>query len=106
MSVEVSTNKLVDLRLGIRVKILELMHRLEFDNVETVGKDAVGFPFKEMFTFVGSDMGNRREDISTVSCRAFNAVSMIDAALPSFVVDIKVLKVVVEIDRAGTEVAT
>ena len=33
-------------------------------------------------------------------------IPVIDAALPSFVIDIEVLQVVVEVDRAGAEVAT
>ena len=33
MSIEVSTDKFIDLRLGGGVEVLEFMHRLEFDDV-------------------------------------------------------------------------
>lgn len=35
-----------------------------------------------------------------------DAVSVVDAALAGLVINVKVLKVVVEVDRAGTEVST
>ncbi len=46
------------------------------------------------------------ENIGGVSSSAFYAVAMIDASLSSFGVDVKVLQVVVEIDRAGAQVTT
>ena len=46
------------------------------------------------------------EDICAVSRGPLNAVSVVDAALAGLVVDVKVLQVVVEVDRARTEVPT
>lgn len=59
-----------------------------------------------MFTFVSSDMRYSSEDISTMSRSAFNAVSMVNATFSSFVIDIEVLQVIVEVDRAGAEVSS
>lgn len=39
-------------------------------------------------------------------CSPFDTVAMVNAALASFVVDVKVLEVVVKIDRAGTEISS
>jgi len=41
VSVKVTSDELVDLGLGEGVQVLELVHRLELDNVETVGEDSV-----------------------------------------------------------------
>jgi hypothetical protein len=57
-----------------------------------------------MFTLVCSDVGYGREYISTVGGRALDTISMVNATLSSFVIDIKVLEIVVEIDGAGAEV--
>lgn len=46
------------------------------------------------------------EDIGAMRSRAFNAVSVVDPALASFMVDVEVLEVVVEVDAASTEVTT
>lgn len=58
-----------------------------------------------MLRFVRSNMGDCSEYIGGVGGGPFNAVSVINAAFSSFVVDIKILKVVVKIDRASTEVS-
>lgn len=44
------------------------------------------------------------EDIGTMGCTAFNAVSVVYAALSSLVVDVEILKIVVKVDRASAEV--
>lgn len=46
MSIEMSTDEFVDLRLCSSVKVLEFVHRLEFDDVQTVGKHAVRLAFQ------------------------------------------------------------
>ena len=105
MAVEVPADKVVDLRFRCRVQVLELVHRLELDNVETVGQDAVGLALQEMLGLVCSDMRHRREYVSAVRGGAFDAVAVVDAALARLVVDVEVLEVVVEVDAAGAEVA-
>lgn len=59
-----------------------------------------------MFTFVGGDVGDSCEDVCTMGCGTFDAVPVVDTTFSSFMVYIKVLEIVVEIDRAGTEVST
>ena len=46
MPIEVPTDEFVDLRLCRGVEVLEFMHRLEFDDVQTVGKHSVGLAFE------------------------------------------------------------
>ena len=56
MSVEVTSNKLVDLSLGCLMQVLELVHSLELDDVETVRQDAIRFALQQMFRLVGGDV--------------------------------------------------
>lgn len=98
MAVEVSSDELVNLRLGRRVQVLELVHRLELDNVETVREDAVRFALEEMFALVRSDVRDRSEHVRAVRGGALNAVPVVNPALPGFVVHVEVLKIVVEVD--------
>lgn len=58
-----TANKLVDFRLGSLMQVLELVHRLELYDVETVRKDAVRLALQEMLRLVGSDVRDGREDI-------------------------------------------
>ena len=50
-------------------------------------------------------MRDGSKDIGAVGSRAFNAISVVDTTLPRFVIDIEVLKIIVEIDRASAEVS-
>lgn len=59
-----------------------------------------------MLALVGRDMADGGEDIRRMRGASFNAISVVDAALPSFRVYVKVLEVVVEIDGSGAEVST
>jgi hypothetical protein len=55
---------------------------------------------------IGSDVRDRGENICTVSSGSLDAVAVIDASLSCLVIDIKILKVVVEINAPGTKIAT
>lgn len=50
-------------------------------------------------------MRNGCENISAMCCRTFYAVSVIDSSLSGFMVDIKILQIVVKINGTGTEIA-
>lgn len=41
VAVEVTADKVIDLLLGNRVHVLELVHRTELDDIETVGQNTV-----------------------------------------------------------------
>lgn len=41
MSIEVTSNKIIDLCLGRGVQVLEFVHSLEFDDVETIWYNTV-----------------------------------------------------------------
>ena len=43
MAIEVSANEVIDLSFRRGVQILELVHRLELDDVETVRENAIRF---------------------------------------------------------------
>ena len=59
-----------------------------------------------MFGFVGCDVGNCGEDIGGVSSGTFYAVPVIDTASASLRIAIKVLKIIVEVNGASTEIST
>lgn len=50
-------------------------------------------------------MGDGGKDIGAVGSRAFDAISVVDTTLPRFVIDIEVLKIIVEVDGASAEVS-
>ena len=75
VAVKVSAHKVIDLGLRESVQILELVHRLEFDDVESIGKDTVRLALEEMFALVRGDVRHGCKYVCTVRCRAFNAVS-------------------------------
>ena len=58
-----------------------------------------------MFGLVSSDVRDGCKDIAAMGCSTLDAVAVIDAALASLVVDIKVAEVVVKVHGAGTQVA-
>lgn len=100
MPVEVTTDEFVDFGLAGGMEVLEFVHRLELDDVQAVRKNAIGFALEKMLALVGGDMGNGGEYVSAMGRRTFDAVSVVDSAFSRFMVDVKVLQVVVEIDRA------
>ena len=105
MSIEMSPHKLVNLRLGCRMQVLELVHGLELDDIQPIRQYPVGFPLQQMLTLISSDMRYSREHVCTMCCRSFNTVSMVDAAFTGFVVDVEVLEVVVKVNGAGAEIS-
>ena len=104
VTVEMAADEFIDLCLAGGVQILELVDGLKLDDIETIWQDAVRFPFQEMFALVGGDMRDSGEHVRAVRRRAFDAVSVVYPAFSCFVIDVKVLEVVVEIDGAGAEV--
>lgn len=82
------------------------MHCLELDDIEAIGKDTVWFPFEEVLTFIGSYVGDGGEDICAMGCAALDAISVVYTTLPCLVVHIKILEIVIKVDRASTEIAT
>ena len=105
MTVKVAADKIVDLGFCSGVEILELVHRLELDDVEAVWQDAIGLALEQVLGLVRGDVRDSGEDVSTMSGATLDAVAVVDAALASFVVDIKILEIVVKIDAARAEVA-
>ena len=51
-------------------------------------------------------MRDGSEDICTMCSRTFDAISVVDTTLPSFMVNITVLQIVVKVDGASTQVST
>lgn len=67
------------------------MHGLEFYHVKAVREDAVRLPLEKVLGLVCGDMRDGRENVRTMRRGSFNTVAMVDATLPSFVVDIEIL---------------
>lgn len=105
MSVKVTSNKIVDFLLGRGMEVLKFVHCLELDNIQTVGKDTVRLALQQVLRFVCGDVRDSCEDICAMSSGAFHAVAMVDAAFSSFVIHVKVLQVIVEINTARTKIA-
>ena len=59
-----------------------------------------------MFRLIGGDVRHGRKNVRAMHGRTFDAVAVVYASFASFVVDIKVLKIVVKIDIPGTEITT
>ena len=91
VAVKVSPDEVVDLGLGRGVEVLELVHGLELDDIESVGEDAIWFTLEEMLGLVGGDVGDGGKDVGAVGGGALYTVTVVDAALASFVVDVEVL---------------
>lgn len=106
VAIEVTADEVVDLLLGLLMEVLELVHGRKLGDVETVGEDTIGLALEQMLTLVGGDVGNGGEDIAGVGGSTLDAVSVVDTTLSSLGIDIEPLKVVVEIYRAGAQVAT
>lgn len=105
MTVKVASDEVVDFLLGVLVQILKLMHGRELGNVEAIGQDSVRLALQQVLALERGNVGDGREDVTRMSRRALDAVPVVDAALPSFRVNIEPLKVVVEVNRAGAEVS-
>ena len=53
----------MNLGLGCRVQILELVYRLELDDVEPIGYDPVWLAFQQVFRLVRRDVRHGREHV-------------------------------------------
>lgn len=105
MTVEVTSDEIVDLHLGLLMKILELVRRRELLHVQAVRQYAVRFPLQKMLALVCSDVGHSGKNIGRMRSGAFDTVSVVDAALSSLGIHIEVLQVIVEIDGPCAQVA-
>ncbi|KAL8419057.1 hypothetical protein RB594_002311 [Gaeumannomyces avenae] len=106
MPVEVAADKVVDLLLGLRVQVLELVHSGELGHVQAVGQDTVRLALQQVLALVRRDMGYGREHIARVRRGALDAVPVVDAPLARLGVDVEPLQVVVEVDRPGAKVTS
>jgi len=88
------------------MQVLKLVHGREFGDVQTVWQDTIWLALEKMLRLVGSNVGNSCEDIAGVRGGTLDTVSVINTTLSSFGIDIKVLEVVVEIDRTSAQVST
>lgn len=105
MAVEVAPNKVADLLLRVRVQVLEFMHGRELLDIQPIGEYAVRLPLEKMLALEGGDVRDRCKDVRGMCSGPFDAVSVVDAALPGLGIHVKVVEVVVEVDRTGAKVA-
>ena len=99
-------NKVMNLRLRNLMKILELVHSAKLNNVQPIRQDSIRFPLQKMLSLVRRDMAHSSEHISTMCSTSFDAVTMVDTTLSSFVINVEIGEVVVEVYAAGTEIST
>jgi hypothetical protein len=74
------------------------VHGLEFDDVQPIRQYTVWLALEEVFGLIGGNVRDSSKDIGAVGSRAFNTISVVDTTFPRFVIDIEVLKIVVEVD--------
>lgn len=101
-----ASDELVYFGLGSGMEILEFMHCLKFDHVESIRQDPIGFAFQQMLRLVGSNVRDRGEYISTMSGGALNTIAVIDASFACLVIDVKILEVIVKINASGAKIAS
>jgi hypothetical protein len=82
-------NKLADPLLGLGVKVLELVQGGKLLHIQPVGRDDVGLALEKMLSLEAGDVGHGREHVGQVGTGSFDAVAVVDLALPSFFVDIE-----------------
>ena len=105
MAIEMASDEVVDLVFRLLVQVLEFMHSRELLDVQSVRQNPIWFALQQVFALVRSDMRDSGENIRGMCSCTLDAVPVIDTTLARFSVDIEVLKVVVEVDRAGAKVA-
>lgn len=59
-----------------------------------------------MFTFVCCDVTDGGEYVSRVCSSSFDTITMVDSSFACFVIDVKELKVIVEIDGSSAEISS
>jgi len=106
MAIKVAAHELVDLLLVSGMDILEFMHGLELDDIEAIWKHAVWLALEEMLTLIGSDVGDSGENVGAVSSGSLDAISVVDTAFSGLVIHVKVLEIIVKVDRSGAKVST
>jgi hypothetical protein len=106
VTIEVAAYKVVNLLLGLLVQVLEFVDGGKLGDIETVRQDAVGFPLQQVLRLECGDVRDGRENIARVCGGALDTVSVVDASLAGFGVDVEVLQVVVKVDRAGAKISS
>ena len=91
MPVEVAANEFMNLLFRRSVQVLELVHSLEFDDVETIGQNAVWLALEQVLRLVSGNMRDCGENIGAMRRRSLNTVAMVDPAFSGLVIDVEVL---------------
>ena len=100
-----ASNEVMNLLFRLFVQVLKLVHSGKLFDVQTIGQNSVRFTLQQMLTLVGSDVRDGCEDIRCMGSCTFYAVSVIYTTLARLGVDIEVLKVIVEVNRASAKIS-
>lgn len=106
MAVKVASYKIIDSLLVNLMQILEFVGGRELFDVETVGKDTVWLALEQMLTLVCSNVRDCCKDIGRVCRSTLDAVPVVDTTLAGLGITVKVLKVVVEINRSSAQISS
>ena len=106
MPVEVPADEIMDLLLRLLMQVLEFVNRRELGDVQTVGQNTVWLALEQVLRLECGDVRDSSEDVASVSSSTFNAVPVVNPALASLSINVKPLKVVVEINGASTKVSS
>jgi len=66
MAVEITSDKLVNLALAGRMRIMELVHGLELDDIQAIWQDSIRFSLQQMLRPVCNDVGDTPKNIVPV----------------------------------------
>lgn len=80
------------------------MNSREFLDIQSIWQHSVWFPLEKVLALKRRDMRDGSKDVCRVSCRSLDAVSMIDPTFTSLRIHIKMMEVVIEVNRARAEI--
>lgn len=105
VTVEMTSNEVVDLLLGLLMKVLELVNGRKLGDVEAVGQNTVRLSLQQMLRLESGDVRYGGEDIAGMGSSSLDAVPMVDTTLASLSINVEPLQVVVEVHRTGAEIS-
>ena len=87
------------------VKVLELVHRRELHDIQTIGQDAIRLSLEEMLALICCNVRHRCKDVSGMGSSALDTVTVVDTTFTSLRIHVKILEIIVKVNRSSTEIS-
>ena len=94
VSIEVAPDKLVDLLLGQRVQVLELVQSGELLHIQSIWCHNTGLPLQQEFRLQCRYVRNCGKNVRRVNGRPLHAVPVVYLPVPGLLIQVKLLKVI------------